>query len=501
MPPTEIVVDISTDANCSDMQGVTIAVGEASKIDDAVPFPASSSCSDGSIGRVVVVPGSLDANVGIRVVGGFKRDVTTCVDPYGEGCIVARRALKYVPHTPLYLPIKLQVSCSGVPCDTTSTCVDGKCVPSNIGDPTGCKDPDGGCAPSGGLGPECGDVSGAEPGASWPMTGLCPTHTSRTPYGGPVAQPTTLWQYQDQTPSPQYSMPFVTADGTTIFGTASGNVVAYDATTNAMKWLIATGTAALDGNGGILADGTFVIPGTSAIYDFDLGNQQQKWATNQHGTDIVIGAQVLYQGSQGFFHALDPSSGKDLWTTPTKAAGTATFNAPAISPDGSRVYLSADDGYFGIVDTTSHAEILGTTFSGNGLPMAVADRVYLPAKPLLFAYDKDGKQLWSYQVITSGVALAKDGTVVVGTAGHIGGVDASGAPTWSVAIPADVTSDIVIDGGGIIYGITAASDILAIDPKSGVRWSVNVATAMNIAVTANKTVLVITNDGRVVALR
>ena len=500
LPPTEIVVDISTDVACSDLGGVAIASSDVTTIDAVDPFTITPSCDAGKIGRIVFVPSSIDGDVGIRVVGGFKKQASNCKTPFGAGCIVARRALRYVPHTPLYLPIVLSASCAGVPCDTTSTCVDGQCVPANIDDPTKCESADAGCVPSGGLSPECGDTSGLASTASWPMSAVCPTHIARTPYVGPVVAPRQLWDHPDNL-APQYSLPVITGDGTAVFGTQSGNVVGLDLDTGATKWTLAA-AAAVGGNGALAADGSVVIGAGNGLFDIDLATHTQKWSVTLRGADATIGPAGVYVATQGVLHAFDVASGKELWTAATKASAGANFASPAISPDGARIYLGADDAYFGIIDATTHAPIFETVLESIALPMAVADRVYAPSAPTLSVFTKDGTLLWTLpNIVGRAVALAKDGTVVVATSGHIGAYDAAGTPVWSLPVPADLSSNLVIDGSGVIYGITTQFDLVAIDPKSGVKWSVSAPQAFDLAIGKSGTLLVITNDGHVIAFR
>jgi hypothetical protein len=99
-----------------------------------------------------------DAAFGVRVVGGveFDAEKDCTVEngfapepqpgapefPYKTGCIVARRTLSFIPHTPLTLPIVLRDDCIGVPCGPSETCVHGSCVSSNV-DPDDCVDPAG----------------------------------------------------------------------------------------------------------------------------------------------------------------------------------------------------------------------------------------------------------------------------------------------------------------------------------------------------------------------
>ena len=167
--PTEITIVVTTDAKCSDLEGTSIAVGQLGDALENKPPAAVSSQCDSSTGRVatlVVVPsGSRDDEIAFRIVAGVGKAVGDCTAPFGPGCIVARRALHFIPHTPLYVPVHLAVSCAGVPCSATSTCQNGRCVDSRIDgaqceSPAGCELPDGGASPVDGGAPP---LDGAPP--------------------------------------------------------------------------------------------------------------------------------------------------------------------------------------------------------------------------------------------------------------------------------------------------------------------------------------------------
>ena len=131
--PTEITLEINSNA-CGTLTRTGIAVGPVGNVDVSSFSATQDGCPrPGYVGSIVVLPsGSTDDAVGIEVVGGLGKDPTTCTrgDPQ---CIVARRSLRYLPHTPLTLPITLELSCAGVACDDPSTtCFSGACVPSTV---------------------------------------------------------------------------------------------------------------------------------------------------------------------------------------------------------------------------------------------------------------------------------------------------------------------------------------------------------------------------------
>src|SRR5580700_5484378 len=48
-----------------------------------------------------------------------------------QGCIVARRQVSFIPHTPLALPIEMTLDCLNVPCTANQTCIHAQCVTAN----------------------------------------------------------------------------------------------------------------------------------------------------------------------------------------------------------------------------------------------------------------------------------------------------------------------------------------------------------------------------------
>lgn len=177
--PTQITLVLTTDAPCNSTQGTSITVGVLGAIETKPPVTTTATCnaSTGRVGSLVVVPsGDKDDEVAIRVVTGVGQPAKSCIAPaYSGGCIVARRALRFVPHTPLTVPIDLSLNCLDVPCGTTETCVDGQCVSATIDNPDDCASgagcvlsaPDGGTVDAGADAPadQSLDGSGGASGA------------------------------------------------------------------------------------------------------------------------------------------------------------------------------------------------------------------------------------------------------------------------------------------------------------------------------------------------
>lgn len=155
--PTEITLRLDTDVPCPTLgaQGGTAVIGGAPG--DA-PLATTSDCSGAAVpytvGTLVVAPsGAKDETVRLAVVAGVTRRLDECAANQYDGCIVARRKLRFVPHTPLDLPVRLSLACVGVRCGDEQTCVEGKCVTADVDDPSFCTG-----------GPTCGTPVVAEGG-------------------------------------------------------------------------------------------------------------------------------------------------------------------------------------------------------------------------------------------------------------------------------------------------------------------------------------------------
>lgn len=151
LDPTQVTVELRTDVPCASVVDTTLGVGTLAALRDQPPAANQPGCKtpDGRIGSLTIVPSdSEDAEIGIQAIMGVNGLTAADCNPMDPApdCIVARRALRFVPHTPLTLPIAMSASCLGKLCAEGQTCLDGICVPAHIPDPQGCTQP-GGCGP------------------------------------------------------------------------------------------------------------------------------------------------------------------------------------------------------------------------------------------------------------------------------------------------------------------------------------------------------------------
>ena len=132
--PTQITVEITTDFPCADAHGAAISTGQLAELADKPPSASTPDCANQRVGSIVVVPsGGKDDEVAVQVVMGFQGAVEECQPPaYGDHCIVARRAMRFIPHTPLTVPITMRAECAGVTCEPNQTCVKGTCFSAEV---------------------------------------------------------------------------------------------------------------------------------------------------------------------------------------------------------------------------------------------------------------------------------------------------------------------------------------------------------------------------------
>lgn len=510
--PTQIMILLSTDANCAEMGGVSVAVGELGPtLETADPAAVSHDCDGGDLGTLAIIPsGAIGDAVGIRVVAGFGQPLEKCTAPFGPGCIVARRTLRYIPHTQLYLPIRLSVSCAGVTCDPNDTCINGACAPAQVPDASACVTPTA-CADDGGppvaFDSDCGDMSGAELGSPWPMTGVCPRHIGRSPFFGPATTPTKRWTVATQ--NAVISTPIVTADGTVFFGSNDGSAYAVDLASGNLKWKSSFG-GTVGGNPGVGADGTLVIGSSFGTAGIDpLAPTTPRWTGSGTG-DVTLGpGEVVYVGGGMSLFALDGPTGKISWQTQLTTSNQ-NFSAPAIGPDGT-LYVGCTDANIYAVDPTTHAVRWMYAAIGEAVPLVAPNGTIFAASTngassTVAALDPtSGKELWNSNggVSSDCLAMEKDGTIVVGLETGLEGLDpATGNQRW-IYKGGGVTSCPILDAAGRVYAITGTGDVFAVDTAnpSAALWTFPFPTATDLSMAADGTLLVDSSSGVVMAIR
>lgn len=194
---TEIDVDVSTNVPCTQWTGTAIAVGLLGVDFETKPAASTATAcrADGHLGTLVAIPrGADNANVAFRVVGAVGTSLEGCAaDAGAPGCIVARRALNFIPHETLSLSVPLVSACEGIVCDPQTTCVEGECRPAAIPDPGQCASQtcgEGALPPAdGGVASDASTPDGAAPDGAIPDATVPVDATAPGDGGSPEAAP------------------------------------------------------------------------------------------------------------------------------------------------------------------------------------------------------------------------------------------------------------------------------------------------------------------------
>ena len=508
--PTQIDVVVSTDVPCARVAGTALTSGTLGEIERIPPASTTTSCANGAIGSVVLVPNGDDgALVGFKVVAGLDgQPVDQCAPDdagsYGSRCIVSRRALRYLPHTPLTVQVRLSGICAGIACDPQSTCVEGACVPALIPNPGACQGDgcsegvltaDGGGAPPGDAStldgspldatltdsslsdapsegsmvgdahvdaqvddgavgdasvgdaavPGC-DLGGLQAGAAWPMGGYCPARRGRSPLAAPTLKPTKMWRYpaSDSLPGTVLAGPTVGADGTIYVATGANHVLA-------------------------------VSPSGALLWD-------QSIPADQHGfvTEPVLardGTIRLMVNSISGDYAIFPLDGGTPVTHALQIAGSGP-----ISSAGGLTIVAGDTMY--VCDTDTNLSAVSVTGGINWHAGSVTDENIRPAVD------------------------AMSGTIFVGdTTGTVTGVASDGGVAWVAKIDGGASADmrglaVAVDGTVRAHTYYGSDEVFSFDPSAkgaaAVRWQKVMSDAVNgLAVDDQGTAFVATGQGLV----
>jgi outer membrane protein assembly factor BamB len=205
----------------------------------------------------------------------------------------------------------------------------------------------------------------------------------------------------------------VVIDGTVFFGAGDGRVYAVDARTGKEKWRATTG-GRVRSSPAVDASRVYVGSADGRVYAFDRATGAEEWKFDTEGVKLESGkfgydrrtvqaspavsnGTVFIGARDGWLWAIDAATGAERWRFDHKISWVNT--SPAVL-DG-MVYAGSSDAQFvHAVDATSGKEIwrttTGTTWSS---PAVAGDVVYTgDGSGRLNAFDrKTGKALWSFR--------------------------------------------------------------------------------------------------------
>jgi outer membrane protein assembly factor BamB len=489
--PTEVTVNLSTDVPCVHVTGVSIAVGAVGEVENKSSTATQVGCeSEGNVGTLTVVPsGGNTDEVTIRIIAGVDRDPESCTAPnYGTGCIVARRTVRYVAHTPLLIDVPLRAACNGVACQADQTCVNGGCTSASF-DAGSCGANCGENAlslPGPVQSPSplvCGDSSGLQGSAPWPTLGFCPSRIGRGPRAG--AQTSTI-KWTADVGNAIGSGAVVAADGTIYVAAGDSKLYAVSGT-GAIKWSTAVGPAQVPTVPAIGHDGTvYLVSGDSTLYAVGPTGALA-WKAPIGGkanTSPAVGAggAIYVGGGTGptSLTALD-KTGKQLWQFPT---GSDVYSAPAIALDGT-ILIGSEDNQLYDVDRNGQQKWKFDVKEGTQNAIVAPNGwVYFTGKSTVCAVDGGGALKWASQTKSdaSMAALASDGTVYAAQSGDgllIAFDGVTGTPKWGTPLGAvDGGNQPIIGADGIIYMGAKDGTFSAVTPDGKIKWQVKAGGAI-----------------------
>ena len=159
--------------------------------------------------------------------------------------------------------------------------------------------------------------------------------------------------------------------------------------------------------------------------------------------------------------------------------------SPALSPDGTTVYVQANDGCLYAIDAgNGHQNWVFTvryTETVWSAPTVAPDgTIYYTNTNVFYAIDPSGIMRWNFTMIAtsdSTPAIGADGTVYVGAyGGKLYAFSPSGVLKWTfTAQLGNGFNSPVVDAAGVIYYADALS-LYAISPTGSLVWNNTVAT-------------------------
>ena len=330
------------------------------------------------------------------------------------------------------------------------------------------------------------------PAAPWPQFRGFANHTAASafaaPHSGAVA-------WSAQISSGLYSSPAVGEDGTVFYGTYDKRIVAVrppgSGGSGTLAWSFTVGNI-IDASPALGADGTvYVADRDSVLWAVRAGTLvwQRPIGSADASSAALGGDGVLYLSAYLSLLAIRAADGVLLWRW---AADTIMErSSPAVGPDDATVYVGGRGRLYAVRNATLlWAITLGGNNDDNILSSPAVGRdgtVFVSStsgsvyavRPPAAGKDAVGTLLWSLATggpCYSSVALAPDGSVVVGSYDHLLWIlRPNGTVAWRYNTGMAVSSSPAVSADGIAF--IGVNDLLAINTTDGAllwRAAVNV---------------------------
>ncbi len=323
----------------------------------------------------------------------------------------------------------------------------------------------------------CGDTSGLQAGAPWPIIHGCPTNSGRSHAIGPASGATAITP-RGMTSETRGAI-VAAANEILVEEEFTGDVYAYDGA-GGQPWTFipASGTGiepfvAVD-NAGV----AYELTNYGLIFAFDVASGGEKWRLQQAGAfsaPVIAGPGELYFGANApyGFYAIDTVAGALKWHVDVPNSGDA-ITAPAIA-NGVVYFVDTHNSVlYGLDDAAMGAIVLAVPIPGAvGSPVVAGGIIYVAttADGIAAVDATAGQPLWQRPPGESVVqpALLASGDVVSSTQAGLAFVldrvsgderatwQLGGVPTWPARIDADDTVYFATDQGTFAFAPTGGA--------------------------------------------
>lgn len=373
------------------------------------------------------------------------------------------------------------------------------------------------------VGDVCGDKTGLQPGAPWPLRGGCPKRAGVINGPGP-ANAVVKWSLPIAAAE---TSPAVGADGFIWIGTADGDVlvvtpsgvvsgaVHVGGVVRSSPAIAATGAVVVGADNGVLYGLARLVVsasdgGDASDGDGDGGFPAARILFQRSLAPIVSSPLVAADGTiyVGTTDGKLVGVSSDGTATPWSATTADTQgSSPAMAADGTLYVGSSDKRLYAFAPDGATRWTFETGGAITGSPVVGGDEtVYVGSTDgKLYAVSADGKLRWSY---ATGGAIHGSPAVFAGTL-FVGSDDkklhavstATGAATYAYATLGEVATPVIGTDGtvyfgstdGHVYAVTAASGLLywAVNVKGRVRGAPAIGADHSLIVTTDTGVVAI----------
>jgi outer membrane protein assembly factor BamB len=333
--------------------------------------------------------------------------------------------------------------------------------------------------------------------------------------------------------------PPVVADGKVFAKDAESTVTAYNADTGQRIWSVTLkpekARDADEFGGGLAYYGgrLFVTTGFAVVFSLDAADGKEVWSSSVsapvRGAPLVFGDRVFATSIDNKLHALAAVDGSDLWTFSglSEVSGYVGGNSPAGSGDlvvapftsGELVGLRLETGRTvwneSLVGPRREARAFGNLADIRGRP--VIDRgvvLAMGSAGTLAAIDlRSGQRMWEKPIGGNQTpwAAGRFVFVVSGTADVVCLERDTGKVKWVTPLTQyqdEKRRHPILWGGPVLAGDRlliggSTGELLALSPYTGeIIGKLNIGSPMRLApVVANRVIYVLTDNGRLIALR